>query len=138
MRCIQRLAQLHRNRKGFLGLQLAQPLESLRESFSADQLHGQKNDLNMILTVIPEVEYPAHIGVGYLARQLDFAPQAVNDGRANRCMLADDFKSDLLIELKVFSFIDLAHATAPKMCSDAITASQRLSRLENALISANL
>src|SRR5947209_19125663 len=119
MRCIQRLAQLHRNRKGFLGLQLAQPLESLRESFSADQLHGQKNDLNMILTVIPEVEYPAHIGVGYLARQLDFAPQAVNDGRANRCMLADDFTSDLAIGLKESSFIDRATSPEHQTCSQA-------------------
>lgn len=128
----ERRGGLAGDRQRLLDRQPAAPLEPRRERLPLEQLHGQEDDRRPIgLGVVADVEDPADVRVGDLARQVDLALEAVDRPLLGGDRRVHRLERDPLAQVAVLRLVDLAHAAAREEADDPVAAGEDGAGLED-------
>ena len=75
--------------------------------------------------VFSQIEHPADMAVGDPTGGLQLVPEPLNDLLVYRYLGLDEFEGDLLMDLGIFSTVDLAHPPPAELLDDLVAAGEK-------------
>src|ERR1035437_182031 len=121
----ERFGHLIEKGYGAISGQAALAAECGLEGFACEEFHCQKGDGGLgglIGGIACQIEDPAYVGMGDLARELNLPFKASDHGGVGCDPGKQRLESDLLVQFQVLAFVDFPHAATAEEAHDAIPA----------------